>query len=151
MIKKLLNYIFGSSTPEYNGPASGRKMARAPEKTAVIGDGYEDSPWPMLPRFVVQKAVDGGWAFDGNIGPQVILDIGLFRALARSWSNKKDYTEWADAAARLKDEEGQMMAYAHSVYEYYLHYPENLAQEKASGGKSIAVRPPEFWDNLLKP
>ena len=125
----------------------GRKKKAAPRSSVdvsyVAASGYELSPWPMLPKEVVYFAVEGGWAFDGNIGPQVVLDAGLFRALAKRRS-ARDVTKSTD------DEIGaEATAIAHSAYEYYLHYPENLARHQAK--EVWMTMPDEFWRATLKP
>lgn len=119
----------------------------APEKTRIIAGGYEGSSWPMLPREVVNFAVDNGWAFDGNIGPQVILDPGLFAALGKGKSARAPQ-EGDEPETAAQEAEAEAMSIAHTAYDYYLRFPERA--RAAARGEIRLVPPDEFWRGLLK-
>lgn len=109
-----------------------------PTESAVIASGYE-STYPMLPRDAIFAATDGGFEFHGSLGPENVLDLRFFQALARSWSKNRH----GELAPTEEEIEAKAVEIAHTVFGFYLTfftYSRDIAQEKAK----------EFWTALLQ-
>jgi hypothetical protein len=99
---------------------------------------YESEQYPMLPKEVIHRAVNSGFPFFGSLGPENVLDIRFFRALAVDWQMRhQEKPTDAEVEAKTRD-------LAHSTFDFYLHFFE-LPKEEAQ--KAAA----KFWEELLKP
>jgi len=109
---------------------------------------YDDPPFPMLPRFVVERAVDGGWPFGGNIGPQQILDIRLFRALAKGRATGHVFMK-ANDLSFAEGDEAAALEMAHKAYEFYLDFDWSSVKDH-DGMERAAGQARAFWSKLLR-